>query len=128
MNATLDIWHKIVQTGDSSELSNILADDVIFHSPVVHTPQKGKLITSIYLGAAGKVLFNESFRYVREVVADNSAILEFIVDIDGININGVDMIQFNDEGKISDFKVMIRPLKGVNKVHLIMKEQLEKMS
>jgi hypothetical protein len=91
----------------------------------VHTPQAGKALTRAYLAAAFGVFGNESFHYVREVVGERDAVLEFDVDIDGIRVNGVDMIRWNDEGKIVDFKVMLRPLKAVNLIHQKMAAMLQ---
>ncbi len=119
-------WHNIVRTRDACGLGELLADDVVFYSPVVHTPQVGKAITSVYLSAAVYVFGNESFRYVREVVGENDAVLEFETEIDGIVINGVDMIKWNKNGRITEFKVMIRPLKAVNLIHQKMGEMLKK--
>ncbi len=116
MNA-LEKWHDIVRFRDSGGLSSLLTDDVIFYSPVVHTPQLGKRITTMYLTAALHVFGNDSFRYVREVVGESDAVLEFETEIDGIIVNGVDMIHWNGEGKITEFKVMVRPLKAVNIIH-----------
>ena len=115
--ATLDTWHELVRTHNPAGLSALLADDVVFHSPVVHTPQAGKVVTHLYLSAAFQVFFNESFRYVREIVGPRDAMLEFQVDIDAIAVNGVDIIKWNDEGRIIEFKVMLRPLKAVNLIH-----------
>lgn len=117
-------WHNIVRTRDANALGDLLADDVVFYSPVVHTPQIGKAITTMYLTAAVKVFGNESFRYVREIAGDTDAVLEFETEIDGILINGVDMITWNDDGKIIEFKVMIRPLKAINLIHQKMGEML----
>lgn len=114
---TLSTWHNIVRTRDASGISDLLADEVVFHSPVVHTPQIGKAITAMYLTAAVHVFGNDSFRYVREVVGESDAVLEFETEIDGIFVNGVDMIRWNDEGKITEFKVLVRPLKGMNIIH-----------
>ncbi|MEK7856649.1 MAG: nuclear transport factor 2 family protein [Acidobacteriota bacterium] len=121
---TLQTWHNIVRTRDASGLGELLADDVVFYSPVVHTPQVGKAITSVYLTAALHVFGNESFRYVREVVCERDAVLEFETEIDGITVNGVDMIKWNADGKIVEFKVMIRPLKAINLIHQKMAEML----
>ena len=99
----------------------------IFESPVVHTPQDGKTITSKYLAAAGQTLRNDTFRYVGEWHRENSSILEFTAEIDGININGIDMISCDDDGLITHFKVMVRPLKAVNMLHQKMGEMLAKM-
>ena len=103
----------------------MLAEDVVFHSPVVHTPQIGKAITTKYLTAALCVFFNDSFRYVREVIGERDGVLEFETEIDGILINGVDLIKWNDDGKIIEFKVMIRPLKAINLIHQKMGEILQ---
>lgn len=110
-------WHRIVRTRDAAALASLLAETVVFHSPVVHTPQHGKAVTTRYLAAALTVFLNDSFRYEREFVSESGAVLEFTVDIDGIEINGVDMLSWNDEGLITGFKVMLRPLKAVNLIH-----------
>lgn len=123
--ATLDLWHELVQTRNAKGLRDLLADDVVFHSPVVHTPQAGRAVTTQYLAAAFQVFFNASFRYVREVVGPRDAVLEFQVEIDGITVNGVDMIRWNDEGRIVDFKVMVRPLKAINLIHQKMAAMLQ---
>lgn len=119
-------WHQIIERRDPSQIASLLADDVVFHSPVVHTPQSGRTITALYLNAAFTVLINDSFRYVREIVGPADAALEFTVEIDGISLNGVDMIKWNAEGKITEFKVMVRPLKAINLVHQKMAEMLER--
>ena len=122
---TLTAWHELVRSHDPRGLDALLADDAVFHSPVVHTPQVGKAITRQYLSAALQVFFNETFRYTREVVGPHDAVLEFQVEIDGIAVNGVDMIRWNDEGRIVDFKVMIRPLKAINLIHQRMAAMLQ---
>ncbi|PKN69119.1 MAG: hypothetical protein CVU54_11445 [Deltaproteobacteria bacterium HGW-Deltaproteobacteria-12] len=124
---TVAAWHKLVEAKDAAGLDNILADHVVFHSPVVHTPQVGKSITKLYLYAALHVLNNDSFKYLREVISGNNAVLEFSTVIEGITINGVDMITWDADGRITDFKVMIRPLKAINLVHRMMGEMLEKI-
>ena len=118
-------WHEIVRSRVAKGLDSLLADDVVFHSPVVHAPQVGKAITIQYLSAALHVFFNESFRYVREIVGPHDAVLEFQVEIDGISVNGVDMLKWNDEGEIIEFKVMIRPLKAINLIHQKMAAMLQ---
>lgn len=122
--ATLNTWHDIVRTRNLKALDALLADDVVFHSPVVHTAQIGKVLTMQYLSAAFYVFFNESFQYVRETTSAHDAILEFTVDIDGISVNGVDMLKWNGEGQIIEFKVMIRPLKAIQLIHQKMGEML----
>ena len=121
---TLSTWHQIVKTTDEKALAALLDETAVFHSPVVHTPQVGKALTHKYLAAAFKVLFNDSFRYTREVTSGNDAVLEFELELDGIRINGVDLIHWNDAGLITDFKVMLRPLKAVNLIHQKMGAQL----
>jgi DNA-dependent RNA polymerase auxiliary subunit epsilon len=93
----------------------------------VHTPQEGKPITTLYLTAAFEVLAGDQFSYVREVIAENDAVLEFVTEIDGVHINGVDLIRWNDAGKIVDFKVMVRPLKAVTMLQEKMFAMLQKM-
>ena len=121
----LAAWHSVVKTRDKAALGALLADDVVFHSPVVHTPQRGKAITLQYLMGATQVLNTSHFRYDREIVGELDALLEFTTEIDGIQINGVDLIRWNDQGQITDFKVMLRPLKAVNLVHQKMGAMLE---
>lgn len=127
MPQAMQIWHHSVTNRDASQLDTLLADDVVFHSPVVFTPQKGKMITKLYLMAALHVLGNDKFRYVRELYGQNEAILEFETELDGLYLNGVDMIRWNDQNQIIDFKVMVRPLKAVNKIHQMMGAMLAQM-
>ena len=123
--AVLETWHRLAKTGDASGLDDLLAEDAVFHSPVVHAPQRGKKLVRAYLAAAFKVFTNDSFRYVREIVDGKHATLEFEVEIDGLLVNGVDLISWNAQGKIVDFKVMIRPLKAINLIHQKMAQMLE---
>ena len=136
----LALWHDIMASRDPNRIGEIIADDCVFLSPVVFTPQEGKEITKLYLGAAGATfseggdnasagsLKESKFRYTKEVAQGNHTILEFETEIDGKYINGVDIITWNDEGKISEFKVMVRPLQAVNMLHAKMKAMLEKMA
>jgi hypothetical protein len=119
-------WHEVARTRNVAGLDALLADEVVFHSPVVHTPQAGKAITKLYLAAALQVFSNESFHYVREIVGPRDAALEFQVEIDGIAVNGMDLIKWNDAGRIVEFKVMIRPLKAINLIHQKMAATLQK--
>lgn len=122
---TMSHWHEIVKSKEAAALSAILADEVVFESPVVHTPQVGKAITFKYLHAALHVLNNDSFHYLNEWHAPMSAVLEFQSTIEGVVVNGVDIISWNDEGLITRFKVMVRPLKAVNKLHEMMARMLQ---
>ncbi|UNP29092.1 nuclear transport factor 2 family protein [Lysobacter gummosus] len=124
-NSALATWHRMVETRDPSGLHALLADDATFHSPVVHTPQQGRKLTAWYLNAAFQVFFNDTFRYVREIVGDNDAMLEFETQIDGIIVNGVDIITWNAAGQITEFKVMLRPLKAINLIHQRMSASLQ---
>ena len=130
MSATDNLarWHAVIEGGNKADaLADILHDDAVFHSPVVHTPQRGKPIVMAYLGAAGQTLNNDSFRYVREMVDGENILLEFVTEMDGIHVNGIDIIRFDEDGSIVDFKVMVRPLKAVNKVWEQMAAMLERM-
>lgn len=121
-------WHEILESKNVSGLKDLLADDVVFYSPVVHTPQKGKPITTMYLSAAFHVFFNETFTYLRETIGEDHAVLQFTTVINGIEVNGVDMITWNEQGQITEFKVMVRPLKAISLIHEMMKKMLEGMS
>jgi hypothetical protein len=130
-NEGLAAWHRVIAEGNPpEELAKILADDAVFHSPVVHTPQVGKDKVVQYLAAAGQVLGapggHAKFRYVRELVDGHEALLEFVAEIDGITINGIDLIAFDLDWKIREFKVMVRPLKAINKLWELMGAQLQK--
>ena len=126
MKHNVDSWNEVLISRDISKLNAILDDEVIFYSPIVHTPQIGKKKTQLYLTAALHVIANDTFKYVKKVIDDNESILEFEVEIDGILVNGVDIITWNDDGKIIAFKVMIRPLKAINLIHQKMGELLLK--
>ena len=134
----LENWHAQIRGEFEGGLDALLADDVAFYSPIVFTPQRGKDLTKMYLTAAGSTFSDgpkpggksnvgSKFRYTKEVVSGNHAVLEFETEVKGKYINGVDIITFNDEGKIVEFKVMIRPLQAVNLMHAQMKAMLEKM-
>jgi len=110
-------WHRVVREGDAAALPALLAEDAVFHSPVVHTPQRGRALVAGYLGAALQLLRRPGFRYVREILAEREAMLEFEVEIEGVLVDGVDIIRWDAQGRIVDFKVMIRPLKAINLVH-----------
>ncbi|SDQ16569.1 hypothetical protein [Pseudovibrio sp. Tun.PSC04-5.I4] len=126
-SAGLQQWLALMESGkDLQKLTGLIAKDCVFYSPVVHTPQRGQQITVMYLYGAAQVLgVNNSFKYTRILDCGENAVLEFETEVDGILINGVDMIHWNDEGLIDDFKVMLRPLKAVNMVHQKMGEMLE---
>jgi hypothetical protein len=139
MSQVIESWHRIVRERDFDALDSLLDEKVVFHSPVVHTPQEGKAITTLYLKAAFGVFgeapkrtspepeSDEKFAYVRELIGERDAVLEFVTEMDGIVVNGVDLIRWNDAGQIVDFKVLIRPLKAIQKVHATMARMLERI-
>jgi hypothetical protein len=122
----LDKWYEYVKSKDRALLWDALHPDAVFESPVVHTPQRGRDITFKYLSSAVTVLGGPSFSFVGEWRSDIGAVAEFEGEIDGIRINGVDMITVGDDGRITHFKVMVRPLKAINLLHRLMGEQLAK--
>ncbi len=121
-------WHELVETRDISALDTLLTDEVVFHSPVVHTPIAGKAMTKLYLTAAFNALFNDSFEYVREISDEHNTMLEFTVTINETYVNGVDIIRWNEQGEIVDFKVMLRPAKALDAVKQVMQAQLAELS
>ena len=122
----LDKWYAYVKSHDRTALWDLLHPDVVFESPVVHSPQRGRDITFKYLASALEVLGGSGFTYVGEWRNDKGVVLEFEQEIDGIRLNGVDIINFSDDGRIIHFKVMVRPLKAINLLHRLMAEQLAK--
>ncbi len=121
----IESWHKVMVSGDVSALPELLHDDAVFHSPVVHTPQMGKAKVMMYLSAAATVFDDTQFTYTREIISQDHAMLEFTSVVEGIDVNGVDIITWDENGKITDFKVMVRPVKAVNKLWEKMGEMLE---
>ncbi|MEM9178220.1 MAG: nuclear transport factor 2 family protein [Pseudomonadota bacterium] len=124
----LQSWIDYMMNGHSkSLLLDMLHDDVVFRSPVVHTPQEGKEITFAYLSAAGNTLGNGTFKYTKVFDCGDKAVLEFETEMDGTHVNGIDMIEWDEHGQIVDFKVMVRPLKAMQTVHAAMGRMLEQM-
>jgi SnoaL-like domain len=122
----LDRWYGFMKSRDHAALWDLLHPDAVFESPVVHTPQRGRDLTFKYLSGAVKVLGGEGFRYLGEWRNEHGAVLEFEREIEGIRINGVDLITFDTDGRITHFKVMVRPLKAINLLQRLMGEQLAK--
>jgi ketosteroid isomerase-like protein len=135
----IEQWHAHLRGELPNGLDVLLDDDVVFFSPIVYTPQEGKAVTKMYLEAAGQTLPGDKpsasgsdgsssrFRYTKQVLAGDTAVLEFETTVEGKYVNGVDIIRCNDAGRIVEFRVMIRPLQAVNLVHAQMKAMLEKM-
>jgi hypothetical protein len=137
-NTNLERWHQHMRGELEGGLDELLAEDCVFLSPIVFSPQKGKALTKLYLSAAGSTFSDgdknkapgqsgSPFKYVKEVTSGDVVVLEFETEIDGKYVNGVDIISFNEAGQITEFKVMIRPLQAVNLMHEQMKAMLEKM-
>lgn len=116
MSDTVARWHAYVEGRDPAALDALLADEVVFRSPAVHTPQVGRAITARYLTAAMQVLGNDAFRYAGEWRAERSAVLEFRTEVGGFEVHGIDMIGWDDDGRIAEFTVMVRPMKALHAV------------
>ena len=136
----IEKWYEVIKSDNPDKYDEILAEDCVFYSPVVYTPQRGREITKMYLMAAGGVFGGEDshkeildekspskFKYIKEIIGENSAVLEFESEVDGIYVNGIDLISWNEENKITEFKVIVRPLQAVNKLHQQMQNMLERM-
>lgn len=128
MHELLSNWHKVVKHNDAKLLKSLLNKEVVFYSPILFKPQKGRKLTMAYLLSAAEVFRDANFHYIKEVINEKEAVLEFNAEIDGIQIDGVDIITWNGQGKITEFKVMIRPLKAIEKVGEKMKSYLENMT
>jgi len=127
IDSVIERWHYYLTGNAPDGLGELLADDVVFYSPIVYTPQRGKDITTMYLLAAKQTLGAGDFRYTKQVAAGDTAVLEFETTLDGKYVNGVDIIRCDDRGRIVEFRVMIRPLQAVNAVHEQMRAMLESM-
>ena len=139
IEGVIEKWHQHMRGQLPGGLDELLDDECVFLSPIVYTPQQGKAITKMYLEAAGQTLPGDAsagggsggsgggFRYTKEVLAGHTAVLEFETTVEGKYVNGVDIITCNDEGRIVEFRVMIRPLQAINLVHEQMKAMLESM-
>ena len=121
-------WHSLLEHHDDQVLYDLLADDVVFISPVVHTPQLGKRITHAYLTAANKVLNSGHFEYCRTFETDSAAVLEFETKIGDVSVNGIDIISWDANDQITEFKVMVRPLKAMQALHAAMGAELERLA
>ena len=139
IDQVVEKWHAHLRGRLPGGLDELLADDVVFYSPIVYTPQEGKAITKLYLEAAGQTLPGDGasassggdapgrFRYTKTVTSGDTAVLEFETTVDGKYVNGVDIMRCDDDGRIVEFRVMIRPLQAINLVHARMKAALERM-
>ena len=137
IHEVVERWHRHLRGELEGGLDALLDDDVVFYSPIVYTPQVGKAITTLYLSAAGQTLPGDKnasssdpskrFRYTKQVLSGDTAVLEFETTVEGKYVNGVDIIRCNEAGKIVEFRVMIRPLQAINLVHRQMGEMLEKL-
>ena len=127
----IEKWHEIVKSRDLAGLAELIADDAILHSPVIHRQIQGKQMVQMYLTAAFHTFLNDTFTYITEAHASpesgQKVVLEFTTEINGLFVNGIDMITFNDEGKIIEFKVMVRPFKALQLINEHMMAMLEKL-
>ncbi|MDN3203764.1 hypothetical protein [Algoriphagus sediminis] len=124
-------WNELFKTGNLEGLKDLLDRQTVFYSPLVFKPQVGRALTSLYLKSAYKMFFgigNNSFKYIREIHSDTDTMLEFTCEIEGVLINGVDLIKWNEKGKIQEIKVMIRPNKAIEKVKEKMSENMANIS
>jgi hypothetical protein len=143
IHAVIERWHAHMRGELTNGLDQLLHDDVVFYSPIVYTPQRGKAITTLYLKAAGQTLPGEKpqkqtgtdpvdsskgFRYTKEILDGHHAVLEFETTVEGKYVNGIDMITCDDNGKIIEFRVLIRPLQAINLVHKQMGEMLDQLA
>ena len=147
IDQAMETWHRFLRGEEPDALDTLLHDDCVFYSPIVFRPQEGKALTKLYLQAAGQALPGEAssssgagdpdgapgetvkggFRYTKKVLAGDTAVLEFETTVEGKYVNGVDIIRVDDDGRIVEFRVMIRPLQAVNAVHRQMAAMLEAM-
>jgi hypothetical protein len=141
IDGVVERWHRHLRGDLPGGLDDLLHEDVVFYSPIVYTPQEGREITKLYLTAAGQTLPGDGareggdgggessggFRYTKQVLASDTAVLEFETTVGGKYVNGVDIIRCDDDGRIVEFRVMIRPLQAVNLVHEQMRAALERM-
>ena len=119
----LRAWHAVAESRDPGLLADLLADDVEFRSPAVYRPQQGKALTTLYLSGAIAVL-GPSLRYVHEWHDDSRGVLEFEAELEGVYIQGVDMLRWNEDDKLVSFTVMVRPMRGLEKLIELMSRQL----
>ncbi len=123
MPVTIAAWHRLVEAKDPALLDDLLAEDCVFRSPAVHTPQEGKQLTTQYLSAA-MVVLGPTLTYRREWYADDSAVLQFAAEVDGLTVDGIDMITWGDDGRITEFAVMVRPVKALHRLMELMAAEL----
>ena len=121
----LDRWHAIAGSRDAAGLDDLLAEDCVFRSPAVHTPQEGKAVTTAYLASA-LVVLGPTLAYQHEWWDEGSAVLEFAAELDGIAVHGIDMIRWGSDGRFVEFTVMVRPFKGLTQLMTVMAAELEK--
>ena len=117
-------WLRVIEDGQGAELDDMLAEDAVFYSPAVFTPQRGRATAVAYLRTAEQMFSGTGFHYVEKWFGDNSAVLHFAAEVDGLSVEGIDMIHWNDDGKITAVKVMIRPFKALQGVIAKMAELL----
>jgi hypothetical protein len=123
--APVNRWHQVAESRDPALLDDLLADDCVFRSPAVHTPQEGKALTATYLAAA-LVVLGPTLTYVHEWWDEDTAVLEFTAELDGLAVHGIDMLRWGSDGRLVEFTVMVRPFKGLTQLMTLMAPELEK--
>jgi hypothetical protein len=125
-DSALQRWHHVARTQDPALLDELLDDDVVFRSPAIYAPQPGKVLTAGYLTAALAVL-GPTLRYVDEWADEHSAVLEFEATVNDRTVHGIDMLRWNDAGRITSFTVMVRPLSGLQQLMAAMVTELDRL-
>jgi hypothetical protein len=120
----IERWLRVIETGETDQLDDMLTEDAVFYSPAVFAPQRGRALAVAYLRAAEHMFSGTDFHYVEKWIGANSAVLHFAAEVDGLSLEGIDMIHWNDSGKITSVKVMIRPFKALQGVIAKMAELL----
>lgn len=121
----LERWHDVVASRDAAQLPGMIAPDAIFRSPAVHTPQEGRDLVVAYLSAALVVLGPE-LTYSDTWQRENDAVLKFTTVVDGLQVEGIDMITWDGDGMITEFTVMVRPFKALQALIGAMGRELTK--
>lgn len=124
VQTSLARWHAMVQAKDLAGLGALLHPDAVFRSPMAHTPYGPAAALELILGTVMQVF--EDFAYHRELASEDglSVVLEFSANVNGKALKGIDLIQFDAQGRITEFEVMVRPLSGLQALGAEMGERL----
>ena len=122
MASAVDLWHQCIENAALNP--EMMTEEVVFYSPYVYTPIKGKKNVSRYLEAAGMVFLNSDFRYIEEIIGNNQACLVFEATINDLYVNGVDFLIWNDQQQLTEIRVFIRPFEALNLIKEFMVKYL----